>query len=125
MEKPVIIDKKTYKLMRFMYGKGAVPYPVLEDKFGDDDVLRLIELCRENYATHIVGKTYTNDASVISNESKFALLVPGNKIVEDIQEAKLIRRLPIFLSAVSVLTSVVALILSLVNSDSTLFVHIL
>lgn len=122
----IIIDNKTYKIMKYLYNKHGVLFSTIEAKFGSDNACALFGLCRAGYAAHILPNgILTQDVSVISKGSKFALMTPGNKRVEEIREAKLLRRLPILLSAVSVLTSLVALIISILTSNSEIFVHVL
>lgn len=109
----LIIDNETYKIMKFLYGKTEVPYSKLEQKFGEETALLVRPLCTYGYAAmRRPDGTLTQDTSIFSSQCKFGLLVPGNKRVEEIRESKVIRYTPLFLSAVSVIVSIVALLVA-------------
>lgn len=110
----LIIDKKTYKIMRYLYGKSDVPFSLLKKKFGEDSALVVIGLCRHDYAAMRLpdGSLTTDLSSFLPDYGKFSLLIPGNKRVEEIRENKVIAYTPLLLSAVSVIVSIVALLVS-------------
>lgn len=126
MMNTIVIDRTTYKIMKYMYGKRSVTYFKIRKKFGDDAATLVFELCRGNYAAQrLPNKQITCDTSAVYDESEFSLLVPGNKYVEDRRANNVIRITPILVSVVSVIVSVVSLIISLTSSNTELFVHLL
>lgn len=125
MENDIVIDNMTYKIMKYLYGKRKVKYGKIRKKFGDDAYL-VLELCRVKYAAiYTSDGSYTQDTSYLPDDYEVSLLVPGNKYVEDRRSSNMIRITPIFLSAVSVLISIIGLIISITSSNTEIFVHLL
>lgn len=122
----IIIDSQTYKIMKYLYGKNFVKFKDIRRKFGDDPAQLVCELCRGNYALirtpdgHITDKT-----SVLGDDYEVALIVPGNKYVEDRRSSNITSFVPVFVSIVSAIVSICSLIISLSSSHSEFFVHIL
>lgn len=109
----IVIDNTTYKIMKYLYGKHGVKFRKIRKKFGDDVSLLVCELLRGKYAAmRNSDGSITLDYSVLSDESDVCLLVPGNKYVEDRKSSAVIQFIPIFLSAVSVVVSIIGLIIS-------------
>lgn len=126
MKNEVIIDNTTYRIMKYLYGKQGVKLENISKKFGDDKYLLVCELCRGNYA--VIRKsdgTYTQETSELPDYFEVCLLVPGNKYVEDRRSSSVIRITPIFLSAVSVIVSIIGLVISISSSNSEIFIHLL
>lgn len=122
----IIIDKTTYKIMKYLYRKPGVKLGEIRKKFGDDEVHLVSMLCHANYV--VLRKTngsLTQDTSFLSDDFCAYLLVPGNKYVEDRRTSNAIRITPIFVSVVSVIVSIIGLIISISSSNTELFVHIL
>lgn len=125
-ENDIVIDNTTYKIMKFLYGKRSVEFPKIEEKFGKENANLVFELIRCKYAVHILyDGRMTQETHNIGYRSKISLMVPGNKYVEDRKASTVIRITPIFLSAVSVIVSVIGLIISISSSNAEIFVHLL
>lgn len=122
----IIIDKTTYKIMKYLYGKKYVEFPKIEKKFGEENAQLVRELIRGKYAVHIHcdGKL-SLDTFDLGYTSKIALIVPGNKYVEDRRASTVIRITPIFVSIVSVIVSIISLVISITLSNSEIVVHLL
>ena len=126
MMNEIIIDNKTYKIMKYLYGKKEVRYHDIEEKFGEDDAMLVCELIRGKYAAQrLPNGALSQDSFFLSYESKISLLVPGNKYVEDRRASNAIRTIPIFVSVASVIVSIIGLIISIASSNSEIFVHLL
>ena len=110
----IIIDKTTYKIMKYLYGKKHVDFSKIEKKFGKENAQLVRELVRGKYAVHIHrdGKL-SQDTFDLGCMSKIALIVPGNKYVEDHRTSTVIRITPIFVSIVSVIVSIISLVISI------------
>lgn len=122
----IIIDNATYKIMKYLYGKKCVEFCKIENKFGKDNAQLVRELIRGKYATHILKDgTFTQDSSALGHESKVALMVPGNKYVEERRMSTVIRITPIFVSIVSAVVSFLSLVISVSSSNSEIIVHLL
>lgn len=110
----IVIDKTTYKIMKYLYGKRGVKIEKIRKKFGEDNCLLVCELCRGKYAALRDSKgNYTQDTSYFPDYFDVCLLVLGNKYIEDHKNSTATRITPIFLSAVSVIVSIIGLIISI------------
>lgn len=126
MENNIIIDKTMYKIMKYIYRKQGASFGRITKKFGEDDAMLIVELCRIHYtAIRLPDKKITQSVSYLSDDCVIHLLPPGNKYVEDMRESSVISRTPIFLSVVSVIVSVVALLVSIFSNNNEIFVHLL
>lgn len=126
MAQEIIIDKMTYKIMKYLYGKSGVLFSEIQRKFGEDNACLVFLLCDAGYAAHRrPDGSVTQDTFTVFPTSKFALLVPGTKRVESIRESKIIRWTPILLSGISVFVSLIALIISICSMNSEIIVRIL
>ena len=122
----IIIDKTTYKIMKYLYGKKYVDFSKIEKKFGEENAQLVRELVRGKYAVHIHcdGK-FSQDTFDLGCMSKIALIIPGNKYVEDRRMSTVIRITPIFVSIVFVIISIISLYISVTSNNSEVIVHLL
>lgn len=126
MMNEIVIDNKTYKIMKYLYGKREVSYHDIEKKFGEDDATLVCELIRGKYATHrSPDGTLSQNYFSLGYGSEISLLASGNKYVEDRRTSNAIRITPIFVSIVSVIVSIIGLVISITSSNSEVFVHLL
>ncbi len=122
----MIIDKNAYKIMRYLYRRDEVRFDAVIKKFGRDNACALFAMCRCELALHrLPDGSLTRDTSFISSDSKFGLTPAGNRIVEERRRNNILCVTPIFLSVVSVLTSIIALLVSIFGSSNELFIHLL
>lgn len=122
----MVIDKTAYKIMKYLYRHGEVKFELISKKFGSDKACAVFDMCRCVLALHrLPDGSLTTDTSVVSFDSAFGLTSAGNKIVEERRKNNILCVTPIFLSVVSVLTSIVALIISVLNSGNELFIHLI
>lgn len=122
----MIIDKTAYRIMKYLYRHGEVKFELISKKFGNDEACAVFNMCRCVLALHrLPDGSLTTDTSFVSSDSAFGLTPAGNKIVEDRRKNNILCVTPIFLSIVSILTSIVALLISVLNSGNELFVHLI
>ena len=126
MEEKIVIDKTTYKIMKYLYKHGETLYSTISKKFGEDNATAINSLCQFQYAAHRKeDKSLSYDTSTIYEKSRFGLTPKGNKFVEDRQESKVVTFTPIFLSIVSICVSIISLIISITSRNPEIFVHLL
>lgn len=114
METPCIIDKNTYKVMKYIYHKHEVKLFKITEKFGDDVTAASLYLCTHQYAAYRdEAKMLTYDISHTSSEGSIGLTPLGNKYVEDRQEAFIKWFVPLVTSSISVAISLMALAASI------------
>lgn len=114
MDKPFIIDKKTYSVMKYIYRHHEVHLYKIRKKFGDDGLTSAIYLCPAFYAAYRDEKGHlTFDISSTSDMGKIGLTPPGNKYVEDRREAFIKWFVPLIVSSVSVAISLMSLAVSI------------
>ena len=125
-DEKIVIDKSTYKIMKYLYRHGETLYSVISKKFGEDNAISVCSLCRFHYVAHRKeDKSLTYETSVIYEKSKFGLTPKGNKFVEDRKEAKIVTFTPVFVSIISICVSIISFMISLVSSNQEIFVHLL
>lgn len=125
---PFVIDKNTYKVMKYIYRKKKTTISNIIHKFKnieEPDVLA-IYLCVNKYAVYfdIDRKPYF-DAPSYSDFGNVALTPLGNKYIEDKKRLFVQWFVPVMCSISSVLISIIALIISLSNSNNEFFIHLL
>lgn len=126
MEEKIVIDKTTYKIMKYLYKHGETLYSTISKKFGEDNATAINSLCQFHYTAHRKeDKTLSYDTSIIYEKSRFGLTPKGNKFVEDRRETKVITFTPIFVSIVSICVSIISLIISITARTPEIFVHLL
>ena len=122
----IIIDNKTYKIMKYLYGKKGVHFSDIQKKFGEDESMMVRELCRGKYAAiRLPDGTLTQETSFLPYNCQVCLLVPGNKYVEDRRASSIVRMVPILVSIASLLVSILSIVISTLSNRSELFVHLL
>lgn len=114
MENPCIIDKNTFKVMKYIYRKQEVKLSCISKKFGEDAIIFALYLCPSQYAAYRnEDKTLTFDISHTSSEGSIGLTPLGNKYVEDRCESFVKWLLPLIISSISVAISLMALATSI------------
>lgn len=122
----MIIDKNAYKIMKYLYRHGEVRFDLISKNFGEDNACALFDMCRCVLVLHrLPNGSLTTDTSFVSFDSTFGLTPAGNKIVEERRKNNILCATPILLSIVSVLTSIVALLVSAFNSGNEFFIHLI
>ena len=125
MENETVIDNKTYKMMKYLYRKNEVKISVLEKKFGNDDVTMLFYLCNNEYAIYRKpDKTLTYETKEIHYNGSIGLTPLGNKYVERKRETFLQWFVPILISCLSAVISLLAIAISIFSNNQEIFVHI-
>lgn len=113
-ETPYIIDKRAFKIMKFIYRKHEVKLIRIEKKFGDGAVPITLSLCLPQYAAYCgKDKRWTYDIFSTSPDGSIGLTPLGNKYVEDRQEAFIKWFVPLVTSSISVAISMMALAASI------------
>ena len=112
----VVIDRRTFKLMKYVYRHDHVSLSVLDKRFGKkiDSVSAIISyLCHSHYGAYrSPGKSWTFDTSYMEDRGYFGLTIEGNKYVEDRIFSFLNWYLSTVISILAVLISFIALIMS-------------
>lgn len=112
----IIIDKNTYKLMKYVYRHQEVSLASLERKFGDDSSVAVCYLCSMEYGAYRrPDKTLTYDTSVLDSRGFFGLTIPGNQYVESRSLSFTKWIVPTIISVLALIASVAALIASMGN----------
>lgn len=113
-EAPYIIDKQTFKIMKFIYHKHEVKLSLIAKKFGDGAVPISLSLCIPQYAAYCgKDKLWTYDTVHTSFDGSIGLTPLGNKYVEDRLEAFVKWFVPLVTSSISVAISMMALAASI------------
>lgn len=114
MDVPFIVDKEIYKIMKYLYRHQEVRLGKISRKFGEHSVSVALSLCPQHYAAYRdEQKRLTFDITSTSAKGSIGLTPLGNQYVEDRRRSNVICYTPILLSAVSVIVSIVALLVSI------------
>lgn len=126
----MVLDKRTFKIMRYIYRKHEASYheasyKELSDKFNDDDLSILSVLCDSLYAMYRPPKgAPTKDTSTLHLDGIFALTPPGNRLVEDRIRTNIQLIAPIIVSIVSLLVSITSLVIAVIFQNNEFIVHL-
>lgn len=121
----MVLDKRTFKIMRYIYRKHEASYKELSDKFNDDDLSILSVLCDSLYAMYRPPKgSPTKDTSTLHLDGIFALTPPGNRLVEDRIRTNIQLIAPIIVSIVSLLVSITSLVIAVIFQNNEFIVHL-
>lgn len=124
MDNDIIIDKKMFKMMKYLYKKNDAKISVLHKKFKDDARL-LPYLCDYKYALYKKPDgTLTFESSHIHRDGTLGLTPLGNKYVENKRETFLQWFVPILISCLSAVISLLAIAISIFCNSQEIFVHI-
>lgn len=121
----MVLDKRTFKIMHYIYRKHEASYKELSDKFNDDDLSILSVLCDSLYAMYRPPKgAPTKDTSTLHLDGIFALTPPGNRLVEDRIRTNIQLIAPIIVSIVSLLVSITSLVIAVIFQNNEFIVHL-
>lgn len=116
MQDPVVIDKKTYKVMRYIYRHHEISLNKIGEKFGEDGIASALYLCPKHLAAYRDNAgILTFDITHTSSDGLIGLTVPGNKYIEDRSSSFIKWCIPTLISILALITSVAALIASMSN----------
>lgn len=125
MDAPIIIDKHTYRIMRYVYRHHEVKLHKIRKKFGRDGIVCLSMLVSAHYALYKdPDGTYTFDTSSIDPNGSFGLVLPGNKYVENRRQSFMQWFVPTFISLLALIISVASLFYSPNDSQTYFFYFI-
>lgn len=111
---PVIIDKSTYKIMRYMYKHQNVTLSKIRKKFGTDGISHALFLCPAHYAVYrTLEGEYTYNISHTCGSGAISLTALGNEYVERRRNSFLMWAITTEISFLALLVSVVSLIISI------------
>ena len=114
METPYVIDKKTFKVMKYIYHKHEVSLGKIAKHLGNDAVSSATYLCPQHYAAYRdENKQLTFDITHTSYKGSIGLTPLGNKYVEDRRESFVKWFVPLITSSISVAISMMALAASI------------
>lgn len=121
-----VIDGYTYKIMKYAYKKHSVKIGAITRKFGPKSSIPIMELCRMRYGTYISPSGEVVEIPDSLHESgTFYLLPIGNKYIEDRTDDFRKWILPISISFLSVVISVLALVVTLLQNNSEIVVRLI
>ena len=127
MENPIVIDRSTYKFMRYVYFHSEVRLCKLYKKFDHNDsrdvvVPSIMALCGAKFGAYRrPDGSLTFDYSNISFDGSFGLTPEGNKYVEDHMTSSFQWMSTTLISFSARILSLISLIASFSNE---IFVHI-
>ena len=128
MENPVVIDRSTYKFMRYVYFRSDVSIDKLYNKFDRrrkprDIVLPcIITLCSSQFGAYRrPDHSITFDFSFIEPSGRFGLTPLGNQYVENRMSSSFKWVMTTFISLFAIFISLLSLVASFHND---IFVHI-
>ena len=123
---PFVIDKKTYKLVKYVYRRKMVSVQQLLKKgYTFDDITTLAWLCEEKYAAYKPpAKRLTFTVPKPEPDGCFGLTPLGKKYVEDSINTSFKWILPAILSFLSIAISFSTLLLTLFGK-SELWIHLM
>lgn len=111
MDTPIIIDKQTYKIMRYVYHHHEVKLHKIHKKFGREGIACLSMLVSAKYALcKTPNGSYTFDVSSIDSNGSFGLVSPGNEYVENRRRSFMQWFVPTFISLLALMISVASFI---------------
>ena len=123
-----IIDRETYKIMKYIYRHKEVTISKLMRKFKNfDDVDAIaIALCKSKYAAYRdTDNSLHFDVFSYSDRGSVGLTPLGNKYIQDKRLSFIQWFVPVMCSIISVFVSILALIISLINANNELFIHLI
>ena len=121
----MVLDKRTFKIMRYIYRKHEASYKELCDRFNDGDLSILSVLCDSLYAMYRPPKgAPTKDTSTLHLDGIFALTPPGNRLVEDRIRTNIQLIVPIVVSIVSLLVSITSLVIAVIFQNNEFIVYL-
>jgi len=124
MDNDIVIDNKTYKMMKYLYRKNEAKISTLQKKF-KDDARSLPYLCDYKYALYRKPDgTLTFESSSIHHDGTLGLTPLGNKYVENKRETFIQWFVPILISCLSAVISLMAIAISIFSNSHEIFVHI-
>lgn len=123
MQDPFVIDKATYKIMKYIYRHHEVTLGKIREKFGDEGLAIATYLCPEKFAVYRTeNKQFTYDITHTSADGTILLTIAGNKYVEDRMSSFTQWMIPIAISLFALAISAISLVLSFNNE---IFVHLI
>lgn len=125
-QSPFVIDKETYKIMKYLYHQKLVSSQKLIKKFGFDGYTTVAWLCSEYYAA------YKGEDSQITysppgpngHNGYFGLTPLGKKYIEDSVESKMKWMIPAMISILSLAISFSTLLLTIFGK-SEFWIHLI
>lgn len=125
-QSPFVIDKETYKIMRYLYRKKLVSSKKLIKKFGFNGYTAVSWLCAQYYAAfREENQTITFSPPGPSGHNGYFGLTPrGKKYIEDSVESQMKWIIPTMISILSLAISFSTLLLT-VFGRSELWVHLI
>lgn len=112
-EMPYVIDRKTFRVMKYLHRKYEIKLEHIEKKFDEDGRIAALYLCPQHYAAYRDENGITFDISSTSSEGYIGLTPLGNKYVEDRSESFVKWFVPLITSSISVAISMLALAASI------------
>lgn len=123
-----VIDKDTYKIMKYIYRHKETTISRLTRKFKNiDDVDAIaIGLCQSKYAAYRdLDNSLHFEVFSYSDRGSVVLTPLGNKYIQDRRLSFMQWFVPVMCSIISVFVSIIALIISLANANNELFIHLI
>ena len=124
-QSPFVIDKETYKIMRYLYRQKVVSSQKLIKKFGFDGYTTVAWLCSEHYAAYKEGNspiTYSPPGPN-GHDGYFGLTPLGKKYIEDSVESQMKWMIPAMISILSLAISFSTLLLTIFGKNE-FWVHL-
>lgn len=116
MQEPVVIDKGTYKVLKYLYRHKEIALSKIREKYGEDGMIAAMYLCPKQFAAYRDESGHlTFDISVTSTSGSIGLTPLGKKYVEDHVANFTKWIIPTLISVLALITSVAALIASMGN----------
>ncbi len=114
MATPFIIDKDTYKVMKYLYRHKEIKLYKIEKRFNSEMLCSALYLCPQQYAAYRDESGHlTFDITNTSTNGSIGLTPLGNKYVEDRNESFIKWFVPLVTSSISVAISMIALATSI------------
>lgn len=109
----IIIDKSSFKIMKYLYKHGEVELGEIEHIFGKDNTTILFYLCHMQHVAHRHQDGHLSfDVSYIDSNDKFVLLPPAKAYVENRHFQFMKWLFPLVISVFSLALSVVSIVIS-------------
>lgn len=120
MFEDIVIDKKMFKVMKYIYRRNEVSISKLKNHFpakGNDNVVPLIlVMCSKNLAMlRMSNRVLTYDVHYLDQATSVGLTPEGNKYVEDRRESLLKWVIPIVISVLSLTLSFISLFVAIIK----------